>query len=114
MRIAKALALAIALCAGAAVAGIALSPSSQFTFTACSSSGSAAQNVPAGNYLLSVLNEPVWICQASTCASPNGVVLPAPTLMLYTVTGSPGTTSSISCRSTGSTGNLQLTQAAAP
>ncbi len=94
---------------GASADGIALT-STLVTFTDCSSSGSSAQTVPAGTYLLTVTDEAVWLCQAdsaSTCAT-LGTKLPSGTVMLYTV-GRGG--ASVSCRSTGSTGDLNLTKA---
>jgi predicted RNA-binding Zn-ribbon protein involved in translation (DUF1610 family) len=107
MRIAAMVAVLFASAVG--WAGIAFNPSVQFSFPNCSSSGSAAQTVTAGDYLLTVDTEKTWLCEtasASTCAS-NGVSLPAPTVMVFTV---PNGGRSISCRSSASTGNLQLTQ----
>jgi hypothetical protein len=103
------LGLLLALLATAAAAQIALDQTTTKTFTDCSSGGSAAQTLTAGTYLMTVTTEDVWLCQAasaSTCAS-NGTKFGAPFAMLYEV---PRGGLSISCRSSGSTGDLQFTR----
>lgn len=103
------LAALLALVACAALAGgINLDQSKTYTFTDCSSGGSSAQTIPEGTYLLTVTDESTWLCladTASTCAT-LGTKYGSPFGMLLTV-GRGG--KSASCRSTGSTGDLQLT-----
>lgn len=102
--------LGVALFSFAAAAiGIQLDQSKTYTFTDCSSGGSSAQAIPEGTYLLTVTDESTWLCtadSASTCAT-LGTKYGAPFGMLLTV-GRGG--KSASCRSTGSTGDLQLTR----
>lgn len=91
--------------------GIALDTSRRFEFTDCSSSGSAAQTVTGGQYLLRVTDADVFLCIAdsgATCASPNGEKFPSGTVVLLTV---PGPSKSVACRSAASTGDAIFTGA---
>lgn len=103
--------VAVALFAVAAWAGIALSQATIKTFTNCASGGSSAQTLTGGDYLLTVADEGAWICitdSASTCAS-GGTWLPSGTLMTITV-GNFLNSRSVSCRSSGSTGDVEFTK----
>jgi hypothetical protein len=96
------------LIAGAAPAQVALDQATTKTFTDCSSSGSVAQTLTEGTYLMTITTEDVWLCQAasaSTCGS-GGTKFGAPFAMLFAV---PRGGLSISCRSGSSTGDLQFT-----
>lgn len=100
--------LLMALLAGAAWPagnGVTLKTGVRFEFTDCASGGSSAQTVTAGKYLLRVTTEDVFMCFAATCAS-NGEKLPAGLVMLLQVE----TSTSVSCRSAASTGDLILTR----
>lgn len=102
--------LFLLLAFGAFADGVNLNPAVQKTFTDCSSSGSTAQTVAGGVYLVSAVTETVWVCfadSASTCAS-GGTILPAGSLLLISI-GNAG--QSVSCRSAASTGDLQFTKA---
>lgn len=93
-----------------AAGGVNLDTSTQVTFTDCSSSGSTAQTLAAGDYLMTVHDEAVWLCLAdsnSTCSS-GGVKFAAGYGMKITI-GAGG--KSASCRSSGSTGDIQFTKA---
>ncbi|MDP1824900.1 MAG: hypothetical protein Q8L48_16710 [Archangium sp.] len=83
--------------------------STLYTFTDCASGGSSAQTVPEGNYVLTVTDADTFLCQAdsaSTCAT-LGTKWPVGTIVKYSV-GRGGL--SLSCRSSTSTGDLQLTK----
>lgn len=98
--------LALFLLAGAAFAsGITLITGVRFEFTDCSSSGSAAQTVKSGGYLLRVTDSDLFLCYAATCAS-GGEKLPQGTVMLLQVRDD----TSMSCRSAASSGDLILTR----
>lgn len=100
--------LLLALFGGAALAagaGVTLITGTRFEFTNCSSGGSAAQTVTAGKYLFRVLGEDTAVCYDSTCAA-NGEWFPAGTVLLLTIQNS----QSISCRSSGSTGDVIFTR----
>lgn len=100
---------AVALATGASAAGVALNPSVRYEFTDCASGGSAAQTVVAGTYLLRITDADTTVCiadSAATCAS-GGDKFPSGTVMLLTVGG---TSKSLACRSSASTGDLILTQ----
>lgn len=103
--------LAVLLVASiAAAAGLAVSWGSGFTFTDCASGGSASQNVTGGTYLLTITDADVWVCQAATCAT-GGTRLPSGAVLLVGVPfGSTGTTT-FSCRSAASTGDVSFTPA---
>lgn len=90
--------------------GIALDTSRRFEFTDCSSSGSAAQTVTGGQYLLRVTDADTFLCIAesgATCAS-GGEKFPVGTVVLLTV---PGASKSVACRSSSSTGDAIFTGA---
>ncbi len=76
-----------------------------FDFANCTAGGSAAQSLTAGTYMLTVLTEPVTICYAATCAA-GGRTLPANSIVTIKVAA----TTSVSCRSAGSTGDLEYTK----
>lgn len=103
--------VALALLPLAAIAGgIALDTSRRFEFTDCSSGGSAAQTVTGGQYLLRVTDADTFLCfaeSAATCAS-GGEKFPSGTVVLLSV---PGTSKSVACRSSSSTGDAILTAA---
>lgn len=97
------------LVACAAAAQIQLNQAVIKTFTDCAAGGSAAQTLDQGTYLMTVTTEDLWMCQAesgSTCVS-GGTKFGAPFAMLFEV---PRSGLSVSCRSTGSTGDLQFTK----
>jgi hypothetical protein len=99
-------ALVLLLVGGLALAApVTLNTGTRFEFTDCSSSGSAAQTVTSGTYVLRVTTEDVWLCYAATCAS-GGEKFPAGWGMHLRVQ----TTTSMSCRSGTSTGDLILTR----
>ncbi|MDP2270913.1 MAG: hypothetical protein Q8K32_09295 [Archangium sp.] len=92
-----------------AAPGLNLDTAATYTFTDCASGGSAAQTVPEGTYVLTVTTDDTFLCQAdsaSTCAT-LGTKWPAGTIVLLSV-GRGG--KSMSCRSSSSTGDLQLTR----
>lgn len=98
--------LAVAAMAG----GIALDTSRRVEFTDCSSSGSTAQTVTGGQYLLRVTDADTFLCIAdsgATCAT-GGEKFPVGTVVLLTV---PGTSKSVACRSSSSTGDAIFTGA---
>lgn len=102
--------LSLFLSLAAAADGINLNPAVIKTFTDCSSSGSSAQTVVGGTYLLTIADENVWLCftdSGSTCAS-GGVKLPSGTVMKISIANAG---QSVSCRSTSSTGDAQFTSA---
>jgi hypothetical protein len=104
----KLAALLIGLLAATALA-ISLDTSTLFTFTDCASGGSAAQTVTGGRWLVTVNDEATWVCitdSASTCAS-GGTKLPSGMAFLLDVNANG---KSISCRSSGSTGDLQFSR----
>lgn len=101
--------LAAVLFGAVSFAGIALDQTVTKTFTDCSASGSVAQTVTGGEYLLTVTTEDVWLCladSASTCAS-GGTKFPPGFGMVITI-GAGG--QSASCRSTNATGDIQFTR----
>jgi hypothetical protein len=102
----------LSLVAGVALGqSIPLDPTVQKTFTNCSASGSVAQTIAPGTYLMTVSgDEDVWLCQAasaSTCAS-SGTKFASGFAMRITITTD---TTSASCRSTNATGDIQFTKA---
>lgn len=95
----------VALAAGG---GIQLDQSTIKTFT-CSSGGSAAQTIAAGEYLVTVTAKDSYLCFAdssSTCSS-GGSVLPMGTSIKLSI-GAGG--QSVSCRSSDSSGVVQFTK----
>lgn len=97
--------------------GIGLDVTRQYSFLNCS--GSAAQTVPGGQYLVTITGEDTWECSsdsASTCTSGTGggvgnigaVRLPLGTVFIQSI-GAGGR--SVSCFSSGSTGNIVFTRA---
>lgn len=98
------------LLAGIAVAGpINLQPGTIVTFTDCSSSGSVAQTIAGGSYVVTVTDEDTWLCladSAATCAS-GGTKFPKGTA-IHLAIGNGG--QSAACRSTASTGDIQFTK----
>lgn len=104
------LALTVALLTTAAIAGGIPVNGTPKNFDDCASGGSAAQTLTSRTYLLRVFDETTWLCFAasgSTCAS-GGDRYPAGTVILVTL--APDQVS-VSCRSTGSTGDATLTPA---
>jgi len=96
--------------AKAEAAGIPINPAGVITFTDCAAAGSSAQTVPAGDYVLTVTGSDVTLCWAassSTCGS-GGITYPLGTVILITA---PRGLLSLSCRSSASTGDAQLTPA---
>lgn len=73
-------------------------------FANCGAGGSASNTIAAGTWQLGVFDETVWICYAATCAA-GGRRVPASTVLVVKV---PSLTT-ISCRSTGATGDLEYT-----
>lgn len=95
--------------AWAAGQGVTLLPSASYAFINCSATGSAAQTVKAGKYVLTVTDETVALCYAGGCADDGGVSgtrFPAGTVMLLALQ----VDTSISCRSAGATGDVALTK----
>lgn len=105
----KAIALAL-LVASVAVAQVALYPGFGKDFTNCESGGSAAQTLSPGfNYVMRVLDESTYVCFASsgsTCAS-GGERFSANFAMRIHITSDH---KSISCRSSGGTGDVLFTR----
>jgi hypothetical protein len=97
--------LLIALVGTAAAAeSITLDTAKRFEFTDCASGGSAAQTVTPGNYLFRVTDKDTFVCMAATCAT-GGEKFPLGTLMVISVARS----TSVSCRSSDSTGDAVFT-----
>lgn len=87
-----------------------LMPGGAVTFANCSSGGSAAQSLVTGNYLMTVFDEEVFVCfaaSASTCAS-GGVRFSPGSMIKFAINAG---MQSVSCRSAGSTGDLEFTPA---
>lgn len=96
--------------AAPAQSAIKLVPNSKVEFTDCSGSGSSAQNVPVGKYLMRVTDADVFICIADAAAvcSSGGEKFPIGTVISITVAGNSGN-KSIACRSAG-TGDVIFTK----
>lgn len=110
----RAIALALTLLLPAAVAAgpLGLDFSVQFTFTDCASGGSASQNVTGGTvYLVTVTDSDVFLCYAGTCAA-GGMKLPSGSAYTLTVPGVTTQTTTMSCRSAASTGDINLVRTA--
>lgn len=93
----------------AVAGGINLALGTRFEFTDCASGGSAAQTLTVGEYLFRVTDEATTVCFAesgSTCAA-NGEKFPAGMVMRINITGDK---KSVSCRSSGSTGDAIFTK----
>lgn len=95
-----------ALAAPAQTGTITVYTGTRFEFTDCSSGGSSAQSVTRGSYLFRVTTEDVWICFAATCAA-GGEKYGAGTTFVQWFDA----TTSVSCRSAGSTGDAIFTRA---
>lgn len=99
----------VALAAGG---GIALNTGTRFEFTDCASGGSSSQAITPGKYMARFTDESVFVCYAGTCAA-GGEKFPAGLAFVMTfgggITGT--TTTTLSCRSAGSTGDFILTKA---
>lgn len=92
-----------------AVSGFRLDTANRIEFTDCSASGSSGQtfsfkNGPA-TFLVRVTDEDSSLCLASTCAS-GGEKFPKGTMIAVTF----GSGDVVSCRSTGSTGDIIITR----
>jgi hypothetical protein len=102
--------LAVLLTAGlAAAAGVALNFNATYDLTDCAAGGSGSVTVPGGQYLLTVTDADVFLCNAATCAA-GGRKLPTGTVMIVGVGGG-FSGSAFSCRSTGSNADVQFTLA---
>lgn len=102
--------LLLLFAAAALAAPIQPSPSTIITFTDCGSSGSAEQTVSGGAHLMTVTGEDTYVCyadSASTCAS-GGTLYPTGTAIHITFGNA---SHSVSCRSSGSSGDVQFTKA---
>lgn len=91
-------------------AGVLLDTSTRFEFTDCAAGGSAAQTLTVGTYLFRVTDADTTICpvaSGSTCAA-GGEKFPLGTVMCIAITSDK---KSVSCRSTGSTGDAIFTAA---
>jgi hypothetical protein len=102
--------LSLLLAAALSAGPISLDPSVRFEFTDCAVGGSAAQTLTKNTqYLMRVTGEDTFVCFAvsgSTCAA-NGEKFPAPFAALVYITDN---LKSVSCRSTGSTGDVIFTK----
>jgi hypothetical protein len=90
--------------------GLVLDTATTFTFTDCASIGSSAQTITEGVYVLTVTDADTFLCIAdsgSTCGT-LGTKFPMGAIVKLAV-GRSG--KSMSCRSSTSTGDLQLTRA---
>jgi hypothetical protein len=105
------LSLALAVWPMASLAGppVLNSSAAVYTFTDCAAGGSGSQSIVPGAYLITVTGENSWVCTAATCAS-GGTLLPLGFAGVMQV-GQPGTSQAVSCRSTGSTGDVQFSRA---
>lgn len=103
----SAILVALAIGTAAVAAPLVLTVGTRFEFTDCSSSGSSAQSVTKASYLMRVTDSDVFVCLAATCAA-GGEKFPVGTVLLVDF---PETTQSVSCRSTGSAGDVILTKA---
>lgn len=101
------LALLLGLASPAGARGISIDPSKRYEFTDCAAAGSTAQTVAEGVYLTRFLTEDIWVCYAGTCGT-GGEKFGAGTVMMLSI-GRGGQL--MSCRSSGSTGDLVLTGA---
>lgn len=99
--------LLVLVVATAALAGIALDPSQRFEINNCAAGGSSSVAPIEGQYLFRVVTTDTWVCLAATCAS-GGELFTAGTVFLWQV---PRGGLTVSCRSTGSTGNVIWTRA---
>lgn len=111
MRMRKPALLLLALVAGSALAqsAITLVSGSKVEFTDCSGSGSSAQAVPPGKYLMRVTDADTFICiaeSAATCAS-GGEKFPLGTVLSIYFGGFAN--KSVACRSSG-TGDVIFTR----
>lgn len=102
--------LLVLLMCGLAYAGqpISINPNVTLDFTDCSSSGSSAQLLHGGDYVLTVTDEDVWLCWAATCGS-GGRRWPVGTVINLHFGGGSGNDTQLSCRSAGSTGDANFT-----
>lgn len=97
----------VVLFASAALAanGISIDTATRFEFTDAASGGSAAQTVTAGTYVMRVTDSDAFVCYAGTCAS-GGEKWPQGTVILISF----GASTSVSCRSAASTGDIIFTK----
>lgn len=86
--------------------GTTLNPNVTLDFANCSSSGSSAQEIKFGEYVMTVTDEDVYLCWAATCAS-GGRRFPVGTIFKQTFQAN----QNLSCRSAYSTGDVQFTRA---
>jgi hypothetical protein len=87
--------------------GIALDTSVRYEFTDCASGGSSSQSLVENLYLMRVTDSDVWVCYAATCAA-GGERFPVGSVVLITMPRGP---TSVSCRSSASTGDVIFTKA---
>jgi hypothetical protein len=107
----RALALLLTLLAVSAFgAGILVDTGVRYEFTDCSSSGSSSLSPTEGTYLMRVTDSDVFLCWASSCAS-GGEKFPSGTVLLLAI---PRGGQALSCRSSGSAGDVILTKAGSP
>lgn len=102
------LALFVLLANATFAAGLPINTAIRFEFTDCSSGGSVAQTLTAGDYWYRVTDADTFIClanSASTCAS-GGEKWPVGTVVLITIGPDQR---SVSCRSSTSTGDAIFT-----
>lgn len=100
--------LLLTLLASVALAGgINIDTATRFEFTDCASGGSASQAITEGTYLMRVTDADVFLCWAGTCAAA-GEKFPSGTVVMLSF-GRGNTT--LSCRSSASTGDIILTRA---
>jgi hypothetical protein len=101
-----AVAIAVVVLAGLALAAPRLAPSVQKTFTNCEAAGSASQSIAAGEYLVAVKDKDVTLCFNGNCdgGATQTVFFPNGTLMRQDFNAG-----NLTCHSSDSTGDLQLT-----
>ena len=107
MRLLRLFVLPVLLVAGFALAqGITLNTGIRTELTDCASGGSSSSTLTANvRYLMRVTDSDVFLCLTATCVS-GGERFPVGTVLLYQA---PSTTTTISCRSSASTGDVIFT-----
>lgn len=108
-KLARLLPLCLLAAASMGAGGISLDTGIRAEFTDCASGGSSATTLTAGDYLLRITDESVFLCFAasgSTCAS-GGEKFPAGTVMKLTIGADQR---SVSCRSAASGGDAIFTR----
>lgn len=100
---------AVAIAAPPTVTGIWLDPSVEYRFDNCSATGSAAQNLPDGKYVMRTFDERINIVFNTTYdggASNNHPYPPGFGMVISLFANDGGSVTPVSCQSAGGTGDL--------